>query len=137
MSKWIGNVAKRIGSRKPTSKKESREETGKKEKREEAAKILSDVNPENAFVFSLGEGSFTGKTASNLSTFCEALETVDLKSVQFHLYRKDFENWVRFLGDDALALQMAKIRATPFDGEQTRVRVVKAISERIAQLRSN
>lgn len=128
MSKWIGSVAKRIGSIRPA---------GKKERSEAATKILSDVNPENAFVFSLGEGSFTGKTAANLSAFCEALETVDIRSVQFHLYRRDFENWVTFLGDDALAQQLAKIRAVPFEGERTRAKVAEAVRKRIWQLLAN
>jgi len=101
----------------------------------EAAKILSDVKQENAFLFFLDEGQFTGKSAMNLSQLCEELKTVDLKSIDFHLHRKDFENWANYLGDNILTLQIAKIRKMPFDGEGIRGRIVEVISKRIEKLK--
>ena len=125
MNNWLGNITKRIGTISvPT----------RKSRKAVASKILSDVTPEAAFVFSTGEGSFTGVRAQNLISLYEELKNVDLRSVEFHLYRMDFENWIDYLGDDALALQIAKIRAMPFDGERTRVRVVEAVGKRIKQL---
>jgi hypothetical protein len=109
---------------------------GKKIGREEAAKILSDVKPENAFIFSIGEGAFTGKTAQNLGQLFEALKAIDLKSVEFHLYRRDFENWVKYLGDNILALQIARIRSMPFNGEGTRAKITVAIGNRIDKLKT-
>jgi hypothetical protein len=101
----------------------------------EAAKILSDVNPENAFSFFLSEGVFTGKSALNLNQLCETLKTIDLQSIDFHLYRKDFENWIKYLGDNILGLQIAKIRNKPFCGEETRGKIIEVISKRIGKLR--
>lgn len=101
----------------------------------EATKILLDVKPENAFVFSLGEGAFTGQSALNLSQLGEMLKTIDLKSIEFHLQRKDFENWIKYLGDNILVLQVAKIRKMPFDGE-IRGKLVEVIGKRIAKLKA-
>ena len=109
---------------------------GKKNGKTEAVKILSDVKPENAFLFSIGEGSFTEKSAQNLNNLCEELKTIDLKSIEFHLHRGDFENWIKYLGDDILALQMAQIRNMPFNGEQTREKIVEVISKRIEKLKA-
>jgi hypothetical protein len=104
---------------------------GKKIEKVETVKTLSDAKPENAFLFATGEGSFTGKSAQNLYSLCEVMKTIDLKSIEFHLHRGDFENWIKYLGDDTLALQIAKIRNMPFDGEQTRGKIVAVISKRI------
>lgn len=128
MPTWLNNVTKRIGAISVGSRQKEKAEN---------ARILADVKPENAFIFSTGEGSFTGRSAQNLSGLCEELKTVDLRSVEFHLYRKDFENWIRFLGDAALASQIAKIGDAPFDGERTRARLVDAIGKRIAHLLSS
>jgi hypothetical protein len=108
----------------------------KNNKKAETVKTLSDVKPENAFLFALGEGSFTGKSAQNLDSLCEEMKTIDLKSVEFHLLRRDFESWIRYLGDDTLALQIAKIRNMPFDGEETRGMIVEVINKRINKSKS-
>jgi hypothetical protein len=125
MSSWFGSITKRIGTIGAPHK------NGKKA---EAAKILADVSPESAFAFSTGEGSYTGVRAQNLISLYTELKTIDLRSVEFHLSRKDFENWIRYLGDKTLAHQIGMIGSEPFEGEQTRERVIEAIGKRIGQL---
>jgi hypothetical protein len=125
MSSLLDNITKRIGTISVPFR------NGKKA---EAAKILADVSQENAFAFSISEGSFTGARARNLIGLYTELKTVDIRSVEFHLYRMDFENWVQYLGDLPLAQQIAKIRAIPFEGERTRNRIVEAVGKRISQL---
>jgi hypothetical protein len=56
-----------------------------------ATQILSEVKPENTFFFNLSEGVFTGKVAQNLSHLFEIIKTVELKFVESHLRRGDFE----------------------------------------------
>ena len=109
---------------------------GKKIDKADAAKILSDVNPENAFQFYIDEGQFTGQSANNLSQLCELIKSVDVKSVEFHLHRGDFEKWVRFIGDNILSMQLAKNRNTLLEGEQLREKIVEIISRRIEKLKS-
>jgi hypothetical protein len=127
MKSWLSKFTKRVGTKNVT---------GKKNEKAEAMKTLSNVNPENAFLFSTSEGSYTGKSAQNLYNLCDVLKTIDLRSVEFHLRRGDFENWIKYLGDDTLALQLTEIRNMPFDGERTRVRIVEAISKRIEKLKT-
>ncbi len=112
------------------------EEKAKDTERTKAAKILSDVKPENAFLFSSSEGVLTGKRAQNLNGLCEAMHAVDLKSVEFHLQRRDFEKWIAYLGDEILALQIGKIRIMPFDGERTRAKIVETITDRVNKLKA-
>jgi hypothetical protein len=97
---------------------------------------LSEVKPENAFHFYSDIGSYTGKSASSLVQFGEILKSIDIKSIEFHLQRGDFEKWIRFLGDNALALQLARIRKRPLEGEKLREKICDAVSKRIAKLKS-
>jgi hypothetical protein len=101
-----------------------------------ATQILSEVKPENAFIFNLSEGEFTGKIAQNLSQLFEIIKTVELRSVEFHLKRGDFEKWIGDLGDNILAMWLAKVREAHLEGEVLRERVVNAIGKRINKLKS-
>jgi hypothetical protein len=99
--------------------------------------ILSEVKPENAFHFYSEVGSYTGKSASGLNQFGEILKTIDIRSIEFHLQRGDFEKWVRFLGDNILALQLARIRKKAPEGEKLREKICDVVSKRINKLSSS
>jgi len=98
--------------------------------------ILSEVKPENAFHFFSEVGSPTGISASSLPQFSEILKTVDIKSIEFHLPRGDFEKWIRFLGENILALQLARIRKKAPQGEKLREKIVDVVSKRVEKLKS-
>lgn len=104
------------------------------EKTKESA--LAEVKPENAFHFFTEVGSYTGISASSLPQFSEILKTVDLKSIEFHLQRGDFEKWLRFLGDDILALQLARIRKKAPQGEKLREKMCDVVSKRVEKLKT-
>ncbi len=104
------------------------------ETKEKAAKILSDAPQDKGFYFHLGVNDYTGHHAKNLAQFCQLLETVDPRSVEFHLARKDFENWVRSLGDNALPLQLAKLRKKGLSGEQLRFETHRIVEKRLRTL---
>ena len=99
-------------------------------------KILSDVSLEKAFHFHTGIGMYTGKYATSLVHFSRILEQIDSKSIEFHLTRKDFENWIRFLGDNALSLQLAKLRKKNVAGEKLRAEVLKVVRARLDRPKS-
>jgi hypothetical protein len=101
-----------------------------------ATQILSEVKPENAFLFYLSEGVSTGNSAQNLSQLFEIIKTVEIKSVEFHLKRGDFEKWIGDLGDNILVMRLAKVREAPLEGEVVRERVVNIIGKRINYLKS-
>jgi len=105
------------------------------EPKEKAAKILSDVPPNKGFYFHLGVNDYTGQHAKNLAQFCQLIETIDPRAVEFHLARRDFENWVRSLGDNALSLQIAKLRKKKgLSGEQLRSETHRIVEKRLHTL---
>ena len=101
----------------------------------EARKILADVPVENAFYFNTAVDAFTGRCAQNLVSFRDHLKNVDIKSVQFHMSRGDFEKWVHFLGDNVLAIQISRLSKRGLTGENLRSRLYDAVNTRINELK--
>ena len=88
----------------------------------------SDVPEGMEFVFYLGIGEPTSLKAKSLKEFYEQIKTADIHSVEFHLYRNDFENWIKaVINDNTLAEEFAKIRATNEFGETLREEILKTI----------
>ena len=102
-----------------------------------ASNILRSVPPQNAFFFYRGIGAPTGAAARNLSDFLGILSTIDLTSLQFHLGRGDFENWVKMLGDNTLAKQLAGLNERKLPGEELRSELVGTVKARIDMLRKS
>jgi hypothetical protein len=63
-------------------------------KNEHETKALKNVPREKAFYFFTSIGNYTGKSASSLKEFMEKINEVNVKSLEFHLYRGDFEKWI-------------------------------------------
>jgi tryptophan 2,3-dioxygenase len=101
---------------------------------EEAANILRTVPPENAFYFYKSIGAPTGATARSLPEFLGVLGNADNASLQFHMGRGDFEKWVKMLGDNTLAKQLAVLRERRLREEQLRQLLVDSVRTRINQL---
>lgn len=99
-----------------------------------ASRALRTLPPQNAFFFYRTVGAPTGAAARNLPDFLRILNAIDLSSIQFHLGRGDFENWIRMLGDDTLAKQLADLRENKLRGEDLRVQLVGAVKARIDRL---
>jgi len=84
-------------------------------------KPLSSVPPQKAFYFYRDIGAPTGKPASSLDEFSHQLETVDAASIEFHVKRGDFENWVRdVFHNNKLAERLRTIKTLGLRGEQLR-----------------
>jgi hypothetical protein len=70
----------------------------------------------------------TGLSAASIKEFHEAVEKVDVASLEFHVGRGDFENWFRTaVGDAALADDFAKLQKTGWKGEDLKMAVSKAV----------
>jgi hypothetical protein len=79
-------------------------------------------------------GDYTGQVATSLEDFVDMLRTVDLKSVEFHMERQDFEKWVRIVfGDEELA-QIIHLRSI-FVGENLRKELIAAITGHLDELK--
>src|SRR5438093_6534014 len=99
-----------------------------------ASNVLRSVPPQNAFYFYRAIGAPTGAAARNLPDFLGIVSTIDLTSLQFHLGRGDFENWVKMLGDNTLARQLAGLKEKQLRGEQLRSELVDAVKARLTTL---
>jgi uncharacterized protein DUF5752 len=99
-----------------------------------ASNILRSVPPQNAFYFYRAIGAPTGAAARNLPDFLGIVNTIDLASLQFHLGRGDFENWLKMLGDDTLAKQIAGLKDRKLRGEDLQVQLVDTVQARLDSL---
>ena len=102
-----------------------------------ASNILRSVPPQNAFYFYRAIGAPTGAAARNLPDFLGILNTIDLTSLQFHLGRGDFENWITMLGDNTLAKQLAGLKEKKMRGEDLRLQIVGIVKARIDTLQKS
>jgi len=100
-----------------------------------AAKILSHLPTDKAFHFYTGVHQYTHVIAHSLVEFVDKLQKIDVKSVEFHVTRKDFENWVHSLGDVELAKRLGAIRNMHLHGEDLRTRVHEAVKHRLEELK--
>jgi predicted transcriptional regulator len=90
------------------------------------------VVPENMkFHFYLGIAQPTSLSAKTLKEFRDQLKLIDTGSLEFHLYREDFENWIRNAANDvAFAEELAKIRNEQLHGEKLREKLVRITEAR-------
>jgi hypothetical protein len=74
-------------------------------------KILRTVPREKAFYFFTSIGNYTGISASSIKEFMDKINEVNVKSLEFHLYRGDFEKWIAETLEDAeLAMEIRNLR---------------------------
>jgi hypothetical protein len=97
--------------------------------------ILRTVPDENGFYFYQAVDSPLGLKANNLDQFAEELQTVDPRSIRFHLSRQDFENWVGMLGDSILARQISTLRTKKLSDQELKAQLVSLVRQRLGQLR--
>ncbi len=102
-----------------------REFLASKVSKEEALSLLSPVAPEKAFYFYTGMNQYSGLQANGILDFCEKIKDIDIRSVEFHLSRKDFERWLESIGDRELAKKLGIIRDAKASGEELRRLVYK------------
>jgi len=100
-------------------------------------KILRSVSSEKAFYFYRSMGGPTGVAARSLPEFQVILRDIDNASLEFHNERGDFEKWVKMLGDDILAAQLAGLREKKPREGQLRERLVNTVGIRLNQLQKS
>ena len=101
------------------------------------SRILRTVLREEAFYFFTSIGNYTGQSASSLDEFLQKIKEVNLKSLEFHLYREDFEKWIaQTLGDSRLAEDIKGLRNLKVVGNTLRDRLYFLVSRRLKDLKS-
>ncbi len=87
------------------------------------------------FYFHDASGRYLERFAASLWEFREALNEVPAESLQYHLYRGDFERWLRnVLHDDQLAHYMQKTIHHKLKGEALRRALLKKVIGRYEEL---
>lgn len=102
------------------------------------SKILRSVPEQEGFHFYLAIGEPTEETAFSLADFVEKMEAVDVRSVNFHYARKDFEKWIReVFGDVELALRLGRIGRIRLgiQGEALRNEIIRTVKMRLNELK--
>ncbi|HLE74556.1 MAG TPA: DUF5752 family protein [Candidatus Bathyarchaeia archaeon] len=104
---------------------------GMAEKGKAILKAFALVPRDMEFHFYTGIGQPTGFAAKSLKDFYEIVKQVAIDSLEFHLYREDFEKWIgTVFKDAALADELAKMRKAQLKGENLRKEIIKAAEAR-------
>jgi hypothetical protein len=104
-------------------------------KEEITPRILKPVPREKAFYFFTSIGNYTGESASSLKEFVDKINEVNIKSLEFHLGRGDFEKWIsEVLQDEELALEVKKLQKFNLVGDSLRSQLCVTVSKRLKQL---
>ncbi len=101
---------------------------GLTEKGKNVLKISMQVSSELAFYFYVEVDKPLGFSAVSLEEFYRLVKEVCSDSLEFHLYRGDFECWLQdVLNDGELAEAVAGLKADELKGEDLRKAILKAI----------
>ena len=104
-------------------------------KNETEVKALKTVPREKAFYFFTSIGNYTGESASSLKEFMEKINEVNVKSLEFHLYRGDFEKWIDEVLEDAqLADEIRKLKRANLTGESLRNQLYAVVAKELKRL---
>jgi len=99
-----------------------------------ALRLLTSIPLEKAFHFYVGIGQYLGEYATNLPEFCEKIQKIETRSIEFHMLRKDFENWFVGLGDLELAKRLNTVRELGLAGEELRRAIYENVKSRCDEL---
>jgi hypothetical protein len=101
----------------------------------EAARVLRELNNQEAFYFYEAIGKPTGEKAVSLIDFLKKMESAKTESILFHLRRKDFENWIEItLGDTKLAKSIQKVPLLRDESPRAKIRAI--VKSRVKELKS-
>ncbi len=102
--------------------------------KETAKAIIAYASHDKAFNFYVELDKPLHMHAHSLQDFANKLAKVDIKSLEFHMGRGDFEAWFKSLGDQELAKKAALIKEKKVAGEQLRTLLHDTVEQRCQEL---
>jgi len=102
--------------------------------KEKADEILAYLPVEKSFHFYADVGKPLNIHAASLQDFGQKILKVDIGSIEFHIYRGDFEAWFMGLGDIELARKALLIREQKMSGEELRKKLYETVKNRYEEL---
>lgn len=95
-----------------------------------ALKVLTPVQEELGFQFYYGLNRPADIIIDTLEDFYIVIKQINAESLEFHLYRGDFENWLKeSFKDPQLSFEFGAVRAFDLRGEELRAELLKALDE--------
>ena len=102
-----------------------------------AYKLNGYIKSTYSFYFFLSADYYTGESATSLEEFAEKIKKIDVKSLEFHFYRGDFERWVtQALGETELAKEIINLREQNPFGENLRSQLYNIVSTRVTETKA-
>jgi predicted transcriptional regulator len=102
---------------------------GVTEKGKATLKAIAPLPKDAVFHFYTEVGQPAGFSAESLKDFYEIAKRVAKDSLEFHLYRGDFENWMKTSFKDAkLADELASLKSSNVKGEELRKEIITTIA---------
>ncbi|MEM2119293.1 MAG: DUF5752 family protein, partial [Candidatus Bathyarchaeia archaeon] len=96
---------------------------------------LKIVPRERAFYFFTSIGNYTGESAASLKEFLGKIREVSLQSLEFHLYRGDFDRWIaEVLQDEELANEVKRLQKSGLSGDELRNQLHMIVARHLASL---
>ena len=93
-----------------------------------ALKAFMPVPKDTGFHFYFGIGQPSDFTAETLEQFYRCIKQVSAESLEFHLYRGDFEKWLKeACGNAELASEFEAAKAADLKGEDLRAGLLKTM----------
>ena len=103
-----------------------------------STRILRTLSRNNAFYFFTSVGNYTGKMATSLEEFASKITEVETASLEFHLYRGDFEKWTaEILEDNELAKRINALKHLQPGGNVLRDQLHYTVLKRLEELESS
>ena len=102
-----------------------------------SVRILRTLPRKNAFYFFTSVGNYTGHKAMSLEEFAYKIRQVQIVSLEFHLYRGDFEKWADVvLEDNTLTERIKAVKLLEPRGNALRDQLDFMVSKRLEELKS-
>jgi hypothetical protein len=93
-----------------------------------ALKVFTPVPKESAFHFYFGIDRPSEFAAESLDQFYRVIKQISVESIEFHLYRGDFGNWVKDVWKASdLASEFERVAAADLKGEDLRKELLKVL----------
>lgn len=102
-----------------------------------SARILRTLSRKNAFYFFTSVGNYTGQSAMSLEEFANKSREVETTSLEFHLYRGDFEKWTaEVLEDSELTEKISDLKNLEPVRSALRDQLYLIVSKRLEELKT-
>jgi Mn-dependent DtxR family transcriptional regulator len=102
--------------------------------KENAKTIMAYAAHDKAFNFYVDTDKPLHIHAHSLQDFANKLSRADVKSIEFHMNKDEFEAWFRCLGDKELTKKVAIIKKRKIMGEQLRLLLHNIVEQRCQEL---